>query len=106
MNKFGLSDTEYKHLESLVLEPLSRHGAKVWMFGSRARGDYSRFSDVDLMVEASTDISMVLGQVREAIIESNFPYKVDIVDLRDFAAEYRSNFEREKILISVGLVLT
>ncbi|MEI6397482.1 MAG: nucleotidyltransferase domain-containing protein [Pseudomonadota bacterium] len=102
MNKFGLSDTEYQQLNSLVIEPLMRHGAKVWIFGSRARGDHSGFSDVDLMVEATTEISNVLGQVSETIIESNFPYKVDIVDLRDFAAEYRSNFEREKVLISVG----
>jgi predicted nucleotidyltransferase len=97
MNKFGLSDTEYKQLNSLVMEPLMRHGAKVWIFGSRARGEHSKFSDVDIMVEATTDVSNVIGQAREAIIESNFPYKVDIVDLRDFAAEYRSNFEREKV---------
>ena len=49
------------------------------------------------MVIASEDLSGLIGNVSEAIIESNFPYKVDVVDYRNFAEEYKPNFEAEKI---------
>ena len=96
-NNFGLSESEYALLRQLVIDPLESHGAQVWIFGSRARGTNSKFSDVDLMVIASEDLSGLIGIVSEAIIESNFPYKVDVVDYRNFAEEYKPNFEAEKI---------
>jgi predicted nucleotidyltransferase len=100
MNNFGLTNDEFEQLHNIVVKPLARRGAKVWCFGSRALGTHSKYSDVDLMVEASNDLSQLISEVREAIIESSFPYKVDLVDLKDFANEYRVNFEAQKKLIS------
>lgn len=100
MKNFGLTNDELNLLRKVVIVPLAQRGAKVWCFGSRATGKNSKHSDIDLMVEASDDLSALIGEVREAIVESSFPYKVDIVDLRHFAHEYRDNFEAEKKLIS------
>lgn len=44
--KFGLSQSEYKLIQLLVIEPLARYQAQVWIFGSRARGDFKPFSDL------------------------------------------------------------
>ena len=54
---------------------------EIYLFGSRARGDNSPFSDVDIGILASGDISDKLTLLREILEESNFPYKVDLVDL-------------------------
>ena len=99
MSQFGLSEDELNTLAQLVVGPLVGAGAKVWCFGSRARGDHKKFSDIDLMVESERDLTVLVGKVREAIIESNFPYKVDLVELKYFAKQYRNSFDSEKVLI-------
>lgn len=85
----------------IVIQPLAERGAKIWCFGSRAKGTHSKYSDIDLMVESSEDLTQLIGEVHEAIVDSAFPYKVDIVDLRHLAKEYRANYEAEKKLISI-----
>ena len=56
---------------------------KIFLFGSRARGDSSRFSDIDIGFLSNKDISKELVLLREIIEESNIPYKVDIVNLSE-----------------------
>ena len=53
----------------------------IYLFGSRARGDNSAFSDIDIAIESNESISKKLANVRFEIEESLLPYKVDIVDL-------------------------
>jgi len=36
--KFGLSKDELLEVQNYVVDPLERRGAKVWIYGSRARG--------------------------------------------------------------------
>ncbi len=97
---FGLTIDELNLLKKVVVAPLQDRGAKVWCFGSRAKGTHHKFSDIDIMVESTQDLTQLIGEIRESIIESTFPYKVDIVDLHDFASAYRHNFESEKILFT------
>jgi len=101
MTDFGLTKDEFSLLKSLVVAPLTKRGATVWCFGSRAKGTHSEFSDIDLMVESQDDLSELIAEVKEAIVDSTFPYKVDIVDWKHFAYEYKVNFEKEKTLISL-----
>ncbi len=54
---------------------------RIYFFGSRARGDSSRFSDIDIGFLSDRDISKDLTILRELVEESNIPYKIDIVDL-------------------------
>ena len=54
---------------------------EIYLFGSRARGDNSEFSDVDLAVIAKENVENDLVVLREIIENSNLPYKVDLVDV-------------------------
>ena len=47
--KFGLNKSEYKILEELIFSPFRNEGVKVWVFGSRARGDHQKYSDIDIL---------------------------------------------------------
>jgi predicted nucleotidyltransferase len=96
--RFGLSDTEYEFINQTVVLPLTARGATVWCFGSRARGNHRRFSDLDLMVEGSLDLQGLVGEISEQLVESDFPYKVDLVELRRFAKSYLEDFYRERVL--------
>jgi predicted nucleotidyltransferase len=55
--------------------------ARIYLFGSRARGDASGYSDIDIAVESRAPITSQLSRARFAIEESLIPYKVDLVDL-------------------------
>lgn len=96
--KFGLTGPQYELLEELLVKPLNKMGAKVWIFGSRARGDQKKFSDIDILFESSHEISLgQLSQLREALEESDLPYKVDIVNVHDLADSYRNNVLKDRV---------
>ena len=95
---FGLSDEQYQFILQQVVKPLEAECAKVWCFGSRARGDHKKFSDLDLLIESEHDISAVLGDIEEQLIESNFPFKVDLVQSEYLAETYRYSVEQDKVL--------
>ena len=95
--KFGLTKNQYQYIQKTVVDPLKEQGVTVWIFGSRARGDQHEFSDLDLMVVSKVDVSANVGEIQEILEESSFPYKVDIVQNKDFAESYRESFERDKV---------
>lgn len=69
---------------------------KVVLFGSRARGDYKRTSDIDLAVEGG-DVASFSLDVEE---ETTTLLKYDIVDLgRAIQEELREAIEREGKMI-------
>lgn len=98
--KFGVDDNSWDILRKLVLDPLKSYGSRVYLFGSRARGTYRKFSDVDLLIEANITNPVTLHQlyeIRSAIEDSRFPYKVDLVDSTELAESYRDQVHSEKI---------
>ncbi len=48
--KFGLTDQQFQILNETLVSPLKSHGARVWIFGSRARGDNKAFSDINIVI--------------------------------------------------------
>lgn len=57
-------------------------GARVWVYGSRARGAAKPHSDLDLAIDAGTPLDLAtLAELREAFDESELRYKVDVTDL-------------------------
>ncbi|WP_456460222.1 nucleotidyltransferase family protein [Desulfurobacterium sp.] len=70
-----------KDLENFLRKFFKNEKIGIYLFGSRARGDNAPFSDVDIGFIADKDISDKLIMLKEILEESNFPYKVDLVDL-------------------------
>jgi len=69
----------------------------IYLFGSRARGDASAYSDIDIAIESSSTLSEKLSQVRFDIEESLIPYKVDLVELSK-APYLREIIQKEGVL--------
>lgn len=57
--------------------------ARVWVYGSRAKGRARRYSDLDLMLDAGGQpIPLnIMGDLDEDFDESNLPIIVDLHDL-------------------------
>ena len=72
------------------------HIGKVVLFGSRARGDYKRASDIDLAV-CGGNVSRFALEVEE---ETSTPLKYDVIDLDENVGEaLRTSIETEGILL-------
>jgi uncharacterized protein len=70
-------------LRRIVLDALGGHEAAVWLFGSCARGDPRRHSDIDIAILPREKLPIgFFGELEADIEESTIPYDVDLVDLR------------------------
>lgn len=54
---------------------------KIYLFGSRAKGSASEYSDYDIAIESATPIRNKLSHVKTLIEDSTIPYKIDLIDL-------------------------
>lgn len=67
--------------EAFIRETLRKHlqaDVKVYLFGSRSRGDARWNSDYDLWIDADLPDALI-AQIQEELEESFVPFKVDIV---------------------------
>ncbi len=62
-----------------ILSVFSKHllVKKVILYGSRAKGNYKAYSDIDLTVEGAIDL-MQLQVIENELYDLNLPYKIDI----------------------------
>ena len=89
-------------LNQIIIAPLKNQGAALWIFGSRARGDHKKFSDVDLLYQVASSKKLPKGflfDIQSTLEESDFPFKVDLVNRDEIASGYRDKVESEKIAL-------
>ncbi|MCB0385734.1 MAG: nucleotidyltransferase domain-containing protein [Bdellovibrionales bacterium] len=99
---FGLSAEDWSLIVDLAINPLKAKKAQVWIFGSRARGDHTKFSDLDVLFvpDKAQPITLAeLSTIKENLEESHLPIKVDIVANQDLATDYRENVERDRVRV-------
>lgn len=83
-------------VRQIVTTALRGQPARVFLFGSRARGDHRCTSDFDVAVLASRPLPRgLLGRIREAMEESRVPVRVDLVDLAEASTALREQVLRE-----------
>jgi uncharacterized protein len=83
----------------VVLQGLRDIPAKVYLFGSWAKGKARRTSDIDIAILPEKPAPRwVLSEIREALEESKVLYPVDLVDLLDVPEDFRRRVLSEGIL--------
>lgn len=100
--RFGLSDSQFIILEDLLIKPLKAKNAKLYVFGSRARGNNHPFSDIDVLFIEDPDSPIdpvFISILSESIENSNLAIKVDLVNSKNLASAYLPSVERDKILL-------
>ncbi len=56
--------------------------AKIYLFGSRARGNYTETSDIDLALDAGAPIpKIIIGEIKDVLEATNILNSIDVVDL-------------------------
>lgn len=96
-----------RHL-ALLRQLLQQHlpHVEVWAYGSRVNGDGHEASDLDLAVRHPSDLkkeTSELWEMKEALMESNLPIRVDIVDWALIPASFQREIERAYIVVQTGM---
>ena len=72
---------------------------KIYLFGSRARGDYRPDSDIDIALEGKEKLDRyAIGEIRDMLQASNILKKIDIVDLNSVNNEMKDSILKEAVL--------
>ena len=76
--------------------------AEVWAYGSRVRGNCHEASDLDLVIRNPQNLHQPtpsLGQLKQALKDSNVPILVDVMDWACLPEAYRQDIERGYVVV-------
>lgn len=73
---YGLSDKEFAEMTAIFDKCANLE--KVILYGSRAKGNYKKFSDVDITLEGDKLTLSDLFRIQDLLYESDLPYMYDV----------------------------
>ncbi|MBN1798438.1 MAG: nucleotidyltransferase domain-containing protein [Spirochaetales bacterium] len=94
-----LTSAILEKVKYLVLDYLKDENVTIILFGSRARGDFNKFSDIDIGIIPYSKIdNRKIILLRDSLENMNIPYTVDIVDLSKVSNTFKQNALKEKVI--------
>lgn len=94
-------DLSVSELE-LVKQLLRQHVpvCEVRAFGSRVNGCAKPYSDLDLVIFGTEKLSPdLLSDLKEAFVESDLPFRVDLLDWTQLSTEFRAVINRNYVIL-------
>ena len=95
---FGLEERHLNFIKETLKKHISNADAKFYIFGSRAKGKYREYSDVDIAIDCPDLTSATKSKIELEFENSTFPYEVDIVDLNNINDSFRNLIQDDFIL--------
>jgi len=89
---------EPRHLE-IVKNILKKYPYTFYVYGSRARGDQKRLSDLDLATYDEIPWRD-RGKIEEDFEESDLPYTVDLIDLNKISPNFFDSIKKDLVKIT------
>ena len=96
---FGLEDRHLNFIKETLKKYISNPDAKFYIFGSRARGEYREYSDVDIAIDSLDLTSEIKSKLEIEFENSTFPYEVDIVDLNNIKESFKNLIKEDLVLL-------
>ena len=73
--------------------------ARIYLFGSRARGTNAEYADIDLALDAGKQLPIRdVDEVKSMFRESNIMYTIDVVDIYQVSDLMREQILKDKII--------
>jgi type I restriction enzyme S subunit len=91
----------------ILLDLLSKYLAntKVWAFGSRVKWTTRSNSDLDLVVFSSPEQDSQVSALKEALEESNLPFRVDLLVWDKLPENFQRNIEESYVVLVEAVVV-
>jgi predicted nucleotidyltransferase len=92
-------DRYLRQAKQIVASKLVGYAIDAYLFGSRATGKATRYSDIDIALLSTAPMRATLvSDLKETFEESVIPYHVDVVDLSIVSEEFRQKVLQEGVL--------
>lgn len=73
--------------------------SKIYLFGSRARGDHKEWSDIDIALDIGRQMTIKeLTRAKNVLEALNIPEKIDVVDMHSIPENLKLVILKEGIL--------
>jgi uncharacterized protein len=87
------------YIIGIVREVFPALDVEIIAFGSRIRGDFKEYSDLDLVLKASGPLELgKMASLREKFEESRLVYKVDLQDFHNLGPDFQKRVIREGVI--------
>lgn len=96
---FGLEERHLNFIKETLKKYIPNPEAKFYIFGSRAKGKYREYSDVDIAIDSLGLTSSLKSKLELEFENSTFPYEVDIVDLNNIKDNFKKLIQDELVLL-------
>ena len=89
---FGLETRHIEFILSTLRQYIPEKDVKFYIFGSRAKGTFKEYSDIDIAVDLNCKSipASVLAKILSAFEDSTLPYEVDVVDLNAIDESFKN----------------
>jgi len=96
-----------KHLEitKSILNKYISDNILVWIFGSRVFDNTKPYSDLDIALENKNKetISLkILASLKADFIDSDLPWKVDVIDYNSISGIFKENVDITKVKLELN----
>ena len=93
-----INDPYLERLKEKILSRMKEEKVWIFVFGSRARGDQDRTSDVDIgFLPQGKWNKKKFTLLKEEIENLNIPYKVDLVDFSEVSERFKKEALKDVI---------
>lgn len=85
----------------IIFKFLDKNQIEVFLFGSMATRQQTSYSDIDIGIaslNSDPKLERSLKKIKEALEESNIPYKIDVVNLNFAKEEFKKIALKDKII--------
>ncbi|MDE2387653.1 MAG: nucleotidyltransferase domain-containing protein [Betaproteobacteria bacterium] len=97
MQTLDITPDQHKILLDLLNDYLP--GVTVWAYGSRIKGTARPQSDLDLAVFASAEQTRSVAALKEALEESQLPFRVDLFVWDEIPVQFRENIQQAHVVL-------
>lgn len=81
-----------------IIHDILRSHEHVYVFGSRVKGTYQKFSDIDICIKDPIS-DYEASMLEDAFTESDLPFKVDVVLYHQVTPEFQKRIDQEAITL-------
>jgi predicted nucleotidyltransferase len=100
INEIAFTAQDREILVSLIGQFLPH--TPVWAFGSRVKGTSHPWSDLDLAAFTRAEQRPQVSLLKEALEESNLPFRVDLLEWDGLPECFKENINAEHVVLHGG----
>jgi uncharacterized protein len=94
-------ESKYLNLiKNIINSILQDKNLKIYVFGSRAKGNARQYSDLDVALKSDSKIDVdKINKIKIGLDDTTIPYKIDVIDLNEISDSFKSCIEKSLIEI-------